>query len=474
MTVTLRADTPPVWPFLFIIASIVYGLLRKQGRGKRPDPPVFTLRRALVARVHGVPHYFVEVDDDGLRRESVIHLAGKRLTLLEPDPATERGRTFPSSRFIVHPSEEVLESGRGSFTIDCLGTTVDPLVAKDASWLERIGDSLLGAGAEECDKPFESYMRLCGCEVDAAQATRSFEWTAPTPARGDWRLRAVRALRVDERGRRGPHYYMELADGTVLHLNGFGLRPLEPSEEGPRVFPCDTLEPLYPPKSCLEWPEGVNCLGTAFEPDEGGRPIGHADRNHGWVPRDWGRLDKPYAEILAHFDGRSARRMHAAPPTSAANAPTEPLQYLAPVHVNDERRVTPKPSPSHRFSALRALRVEERGSRGPHYFALLKDGKVLHLNGRHLLSYEPDRERERLFPCSTFESMDGCPNILCLGEPFEPEVAGRAVSFTDRYNGFVTDNWMLVDKSYEEIRDHFAVEPATPKDPSSGRPASVD
>lgn len=472
---TLRADTPPVWPFLFVIVTIVYGLFRKRGRRSLPDPPVFALSRALVAHVRGVPHYFVEIDDGGLRSRLVLHLAGKRLRILEPDPAKERDRTFPCSRFVIRPSAQVLRSGRGEYTIDCLGSTVDPLVAKDESWLERIGDSLLTDGVEECDKPFEEYTRLSGSAADPSNVSLArSDATGASVDRSDWRLRVRRALRVDERGRRGPHYYVELDDGGVLHLGGYGLRPLEGDENQARVFPCDTFEPLYPPRSCLEWPEGVNCIGTAFEPDDAGRLIADTDRIGGWVPRDWGRLDKPYPEVLAHFDGRPAPRTDAASPTNRTDLPVEPLRHLAPVQVDDKRADKHEPSQSRRFSALRALRVDERGSRGPHYFVLLTDGKVLHLRGHYLRGYEPDGERERTFPCETFESMDGCPNIFCIGRPFEPEVAGRAIGFADRYEGFMSDNWTLVDKSYEEIRDYFVAEPAPSSAPSPRASDPVD
>ena len=309
--------------FLTILPSIFgrwRAAFRHQGRLEALGRPVFTLRRALVAYPKGRPHYFVEVDDGGLRPRLVLHVTGKPLHVWEPDPETERPRFFPAARFEVVPGAEtkVVDGCLRSYTILCLGDAVEPIVAEDARWLERLGESLLTNGVEECDKLFEEYLRLGGCTPGNDGTDRSRAATASTP--GSWRLAARRALRVEGEGSGGLHYYMELGDSRVLHLSGYGLRAFEPVEDQPRVFPCDLLAPLYPPRSFIEWPEGVECIGTPFEPDLAGRRLKKADRREGWVPRDWGRLDRAYEEVVAHFGAVPAQ----APPDFGPPAERQP------------------------------------------------------------------------------------------------------------------------------------------------------
>jgi hypothetical protein len=51
-------------------------------------------------------------------------------------------------------------------------------------------------------------------------------------------FRAERAFRVDEFDEEGPHYFLELEDGGILHLSGKYLYEYEPIEGSPRHFPC--------------------------------------------------------------------------------------------------------------------------------------------------------------------------------------------------------------------------------------------
>lgn len=51
-------------------------------------------------------------------------------------------------------------------------------------------------------------------------------------------FRAERAFRVDEFEEEGPHYFLELDDGGILHLSGKYLYEYEPIEGSPRHFPC--------------------------------------------------------------------------------------------------------------------------------------------------------------------------------------------------------------------------------------------
>jgi len=51
-------------------------------------------------------------------------------------------------------------------------------------------------------------------------------------------FRADRAFRVDEHEEEGPHYFLELEDGGILHLSGKYLYEYEPIDGSPRHFPC--------------------------------------------------------------------------------------------------------------------------------------------------------------------------------------------------------------------------------------------
>jgi hypothetical protein len=51
-------------------------------------------------------------------------------------------------------------------------------------------------------------------------------------------FRADRAFRVDEFAQEGPHYFLELEDGGILHLSGTYLYDYEPVEGSQRHFPC--------------------------------------------------------------------------------------------------------------------------------------------------------------------------------------------------------------------------------------------
>ncbi|HSL96623.1 MAG TPA: hypothetical protein VLA35_12025, partial [Thermoleophilia bacterium] len=205
--------------------------------------------------------------------------------------------------------------------------------------------------------------------------------------------------------------------------------------------------------------------------------------SRGYLARDWELLPVGYDELCEYF-GASA----AAPGAAATSLRPEPTErdFVPAAAVGDDEasrredlepvesaeggssaRAAERPRtppgrlvPIRRYAALRALRVEEKGRHGPHYFVLLEDGAVLHLNGRYLRGYEPTDDRPRVFPCTSFEPTEGRSNLDCIGEPFEPDVARRPIGPEDRAAGFVTDDWMLLDRSYEDLLEHFRAEPA--------------
>jgi hypothetical protein len=51
-------------------------------------------------------------------------------------------------------------------------------------------------------------------------------------------FRVDRAFRVDEFDKEGPHYFLELEGGSILHLSGNYLYDYEPIQGYPRRFPC--------------------------------------------------------------------------------------------------------------------------------------------------------------------------------------------------------------------------------------------
>jgi hypothetical protein len=310
------------------------------------------------------------------------------------------------------------------------------------------------------------------------------------------RVRILRALRAEGAGL--PHYFLETVtdDGRrgMTHLSGLWLLKYEPSVHAARRFPCREVEvdALRP----VGWGTAVRstrmvCVGDLIEPQHAGREVTADAASRGYLARDWELLPVGYDELCEYF-GASA--------TASAEAPSSPRREtseheivpaapgrdeegerhedLAPVDVAEDRSsaqeaMRPRTPPGRlvpvqRYAAVRALRVEEKGRHGPHYFVLLEDGAVLHLNGRYLRGYEPRDDRPRVFPCTVFEPTEGRSNMDCIGEPFEPDVARRPVGPADRATGFVTDDWMLLDRSYEDLLEHFGAGPAASKGPAEG------
>ena len=186
------------------------------------------------------------MDDGGLRPKEVLHLTGKPLRMWEPDPQTDRPRSFPATRFEIVPDAQadVIGGCLRTYTVLPQGDTVEPIVADTIDWLEMLGDLLLTDGVEECDKPFEEYLRLSGSDPGDSAAHSTID--GATSAHRDWRLAGRGALRVEGKGRDGLHYYVELEDSTVLHLSGYGLRAYEPAEDR---APCVPVRRLRTPRS---------------------------------------------------------------------------------------------------------------------------------------------------------------------------------------------------------------------------------
>jgi hypothetical protein len=96
---------------------------------------------------------------------------------------------------------------------------------------------------------------------------------------------ADRAFRVDESSDEdGPHYFLELEDGSVLHLCGTYLFDYEPAEHMPRHFPCTQ----FAVRRHAESGEVVDllCGGTVIEPEIEAPPFHVRDFQRGKVPCD--------------------------------------------------------------------------------------------------------------------------------------------------------------------------------------------
>jgi hypothetical protein len=82
--------------------------------------------------------------------------------------------------------------------------------------------------------------------------------------------RALRCFVVEESGEEGPHYFIELEDRSVLHLNGRYLLSYEPHKllglfNSPRKFPC--TEFVVRRDRYEGGVVGVQCRGAAMEPE---------------------------------------------------------------------------------------------------------------------------------------------------------------------------------------------------------------
>jgi hypothetical protein len=82
----------------------------------------------------------------------------------------------------------------------------------------------------------------------------------------------------------GPHYFLELEDGTILHLSGGYLYEYEPAASAPRHFPCTH----FTVRRHAETGQVVDllCGGIVIEPEIEAPPFSRRDRARGLVPAD--------------------------------------------------------------------------------------------------------------------------------------------------------------------------------------------
>jgi len=96
--------------------------------------------------------------------------------------------------------------------------------------------------------------------------------------------RADRAFRVDELEEEGPHYFLELEDGRILHLSGKYLYQYEPIEGSPRHFPCTEFTLRSHAES--GYVVDLVCGGLVIEPEVEAPPYSAEDFAQQRVPQD--------------------------------------------------------------------------------------------------------------------------------------------------------------------------------------------
>jgi hypothetical protein len=118
------------------------------------------------------------------------------------------------------------------------------------------------------------------------------------------RFRAERAFRVAELHHEGPHYFLELENGSILHLSGPYLYAYEPGPDSLRHFPCS----VFTVRRHAQLGQVVDllCEGVVIEPEV---------EAPAYTPRDFARGHPADGEILRHltFD-QLLRQRTAVPP----------------------------------------------------------------------------------------------------------------------------------------------------------------
>lgn len=109
------------------------------------------------------------------------------------------------------------------------------------------------------------------------------------------------------------------------------------------------------------------------------------------------------------------------------------------------------------FRATRAFQVEEFEDEGSTYFLEIGDGRVLCLNGQYLYEYEPGDREPRRFPCTDFvvrrhRIHDWVAEIVCRGEPLEPEVVARPYSTAELDRDEFPGDGTILLEPYEEVK----------------------
>jgi hypothetical protein len=97
-------------------------------------------------------------------------------------------------------------------------------------------------------------------------------------------FRVDRAFRVGELGEAGPHYFLELEDGGILHLSGNYLYDYEPIDGAPRHFPC--TEFTVRRHAEIGYVVDLICGGLVIEPEVEAPPYTVRDIEEHGIPAD--------------------------------------------------------------------------------------------------------------------------------------------------------------------------------------------
>jgi len=102
-------------------------------------------------------------------------------------------------------------------------------------------------------------------------------------------FRVDRAFRVAESGEEGPHYFLELDAGGILHLSGRYLYDYEPVNGLPRRFPCTQFTVRRHAE--VGYVVDLICGGIVIEPEVEAPPYSAQDFDLYRVPADGVILD---------------------------------------------------------------------------------------------------------------------------------------------------------------------------------------
>jgi len=114
-------------------------------------------------------------------------------------------------------------------------------------------------------------------------------------------FQATRGFQVEEFEDEGSHYFIELADGAVLYLNGqylYGYEQImdDPELNQPRKFPCSQFTVRR--HKTAGYVIDITCTGDVLQPECVAPSFDKSDMKRGLIPED-GQIirDRPYEQL---------------------------------------------------------------------------------------------------------------------------------------------------------------------------------
>lgn len=120
-------------------------------------------------------------------------------------------------------------------------------------------------------------------------------------------FRADRAFRVDQLEKEGPHYFLELENGDILHLSGNYLYDYEPIDGAQRHFPC--TEFIVRRHAQLGYVVDLLCFGLVIEPEIEAPAYTAKDFAENVVPEDGAILHGVSFDQLRYERSASSARL---------------------------------------------------------------------------------------------------------------------------------------------------------------------